>query len=499
MTHSYSHRLTFRRALTSLLSGLLITFIGVTATAQADGGEDLPQLVELNRKILFLISGESDNAVSQQRDTFIARNFYYEKQHALEEIEANLIEMPATHRAQHIRGLFDYLHSDAVRAADALTFIDLVDNLLSQHTDQPYLNQTELSQLRQLEQQMLVIQDTYEEDIRELYNALGTRGLELEPWQDYLDFLNSRYDRNEIYRDFNQTKPALNEPAVRGAESNQESSLVWGYDIPEKTVVLTFDDGPHHRNTGAILDVLKEHEVKGYFFAVGQNIGAIDGESVTLNGKSEQLQRALNEGHVLANHSFSHAVLTNLSEDEQVIELGNTNRLLNAVSGRDAQYFRPPYGAKNEQLVQLSQDAGMQTIMWNLDSKDWADPIPQSIVDRVMTDLEEQQGGILLFHDIHRQTVQALPLLLEELKNAGYSVVTLDGGSFDDEPVEPASEEAESTSVESQLYRESWALVIGVNDYQYWPRLNYAVNDAQSIEHTLINKFQGRQCLHHVR
>jgi len=489
MTHSNSHRLLFRRTFLTLTTTFILALSGLMAHAQSAASTDYSHLVELNRKILFLISGESDNEVSRQRDTFIARNFYYEKQHSLEELETSLLEISGGERSDQIRALFDFLYSDAVRAADALTFIDLVDNLLSRHTEQPFLNQTELRQLRQLEQQMLVIQDTYQDDISELYNALGTRGLELEPWQDYLDFLNNRYDRNEIYREFNQAEPALNEPAVRGAESNQGPDLVWGYDLPDKSVVLTFDDGPHHRNTGAILDVLKEYDAKGYFFAVGQNIGAIKGESVTLHGKSDQLQRALREGHILANHSFSHSVLTKLTEDEQIEELDSTNRLIKAVSGHNTQYFRPPYGAKNDRLVELSKDAGMRSIMWNVDSKDWADPIPQSIVDRVMADLEEKEGGILLFHDIHRQTVQALPLLLEELNKAGYNVVTLDGTSFSEQPAPEATTEAETTSVESQLYRESWALVIGVNDYQYWPQLSYAVNDAKSIEHTLVNKF----------
>lgn len=494
MTSSKNRTLSFRRVMSTLtVTAIFLSLVGLSTQTTADETADYQRLVDLNRKIIYLVSGESENDVSRQRDTFIARNFYYTKQHRLEDLETNLLNLPSNSRSTLLRELFTYLNSDAVRAADALTFIDLVDNLLSLHHEQPYLSQTELNQLHQLEQQILIVQETYKEDIRELYNALGTRGLELEPWEDYLEFLNSQYDRNEIYREFNQSERALDEPAVRGAENSQGADLVWGYDIPEKTVVLTFDDGPHHRNTGAILDVLKEHNVKGYFFAVGQNIGEIDGDSVTLSNKSKQLQRALSEGHVLANHSFTHSVLTKLSEEEQQLELANTNRLLKAVSGGDTHYFRPPYGAKNDRLVQLSKDSGMRSIMWNVDSKDWADPIPESIVARVMEELTEKKRGILLFHDIHRQTVQALPTLLDELHKEGYSVVTIDGGSFSEETVQTQAAAIESTSVESQLYRESWALVIGVNQYQYWPQLSYAVNDARSIEQVLVSKFGFKQ------
>ncbi|MDN3649294.1 polysaccharide deacetylase family protein [Reinekea marina] len=447
------------------------------------------QIVELNRKVLFLLSSGADNAVATQRDTFISRNYYYYKQQLLEQALDDFLTLPANERAIKVNQFYSFLHSDQVRAADAISFIDLIDNLLLEHSQAPYLSQTELRQLRQLEQQILVIQDTYQTDITELTSALVTRGLELEPWQNYLDFLQTQYTRNDIYEEFNQQAPALEQPAVRGAEDNSKSDLVWGYGIPDKTVVLTFDDGPHNRNTAAILDTLKEFNVKAYFFAVGKNVGSVNGDAVKLSKSSAQLQRALSEGHILANHSFSHPVLTKLSDDKQKKELEDTNTLLKTVSGIDVTSFRPPYGAKNDQLVQLSRETGMRSIMWNIDSKDWADPMPESIVKRVMADLATKKKGILLFHDIHKQTVQALPELLKALDEEGYKVVDIDGNPFDSVNNKKPAEQPTAAPVASQLYGNSWALVIGVNKYRYWPQLSYAVNDAHGVKEVLQNKY----------
>ncbi len=469
------------------ISLMLIT--GLLGNVAIASDQPYQEIVELNRKILFLLSVESSNEVAQQRDTFIARNYYYYKQQLLQQLEMTLLSAPITERSGQVNELFRYLNGSQVRAADGLSFIDLVDNLLMEHGQAPYLSQTELRQLRQLEQQMLVIQQTYQKDISELTSTLGSRGLELEPWQDYLDFLQTRYDRNDIYEQFNKQAPALEEPAVRGAEDNTKSDLVWGYGIPDKTVVLTFDDGPHNRNTAAILDTLKEYNVKAYFFAVGQNIGTVNGDTIKLSKSSAQLQRALSEGHILANHSFTHPVLTKLSSEKQKQELLDTNRLLTAVSGGDISNFRPPYGAKNEQLVKLSHDSGMRSVMWNIDSKDWADPMPESIVSRVMEELEKKKKGILLFHDIHKQTVQALPDLLQALADKGYKVVTIDGQPFTAVKETKPKDVADVPATKSQLYGNSWALIVGVNRYRYWPQLSYAVNDAQGVEKIIKAKY----------
>jgi len=472
--------------ITLVALGLLLN----SASALTNPAASYEQAVEFQRKILFLLSETSGNAVSRERDVFISRNYYHLKRELLEAIESSILE-ESKHSRPKLAALISYIQNGSLRAADTLTFIDLVDNLLFQHSEEPYLSSQALGRLRQIEQSILLAQKTYKDDLEDVYNALGTRGVKLEPWQDYIGFLRARYNKKDIYQEFNMTKPELAEPAMRGASKNtEEKSLVWGFNVPDKTVVLTFDDGPHYRNTGAVLDILKTHDAKGYFFAVGKNIGTIKDDAVTLNKKSSLLKRAIKEGHLLGNHSFSHKVLTKLDVSEQANELSNANRMLTAVSGQDVKYFRPPYGSKNTALIDLSTKNGMQSIMWNIDSMDWGDPIPESIVERTMAELKKKKRGILLFHDIHKQTVQALPILLKRLKDEGYRIVTINGNAFENEAKTKTSiEAAQVTANKSKLYSNSWALIIGVNKYTYWPQLSYAVNDAKGVSALLSRQY----------
>lgn len=450
-------------------------------------------VVELHRKIIFLMDSNSSNAVARERDILLRAIYMWLKENKLEVMEEAALSEPAKGRAI-VEQLNQFSQSENSRAADALAFIDLVDTILYQHNETPFLKTTQLQFLKRLEKQLSIIQQSYSKNLAEITAKMQVRGFELEPWKNYIDFLNARYDRDDIHRQFNKVESELAEPATRGAESKKDAKkLVWGFGVPQKTVVLTFDDGPHYRNTGKVLDTLKEHNVKGYFFAVGKNIGTINAGKAKLDKKAKVLQRALNEGHSLANHSFSHSVMTKLDSSRQKQELQNTNALLKTISGSDNIDFRPPYGSKNDALLKISSDLGMRAVMWNVDSMDWADPVPDSIVERVMKRLNKDKRGILLFHDIHKQTVQALPKLLTELDKQGYKVVTIEGKPFDiDKSSIKSSKDKvidKPSPVKSQLYGNSWALVVGVNKYQYWPQLSYAVNDAKGVAEVLRKQY----------
>src|SRR5205085_160778 len=133
------------------------------------------------------------------------------------------------------------------------------------------------------------------------------------------------------------------------------------------------------------------------------------------------------------------------------------------------------------------------------DSLDWADPIPESIAVRVLHELNQKHKGIILFHDIHKQSVLALSPVVEELQRQDYTFLAYDGGKFvktaapapADRAAPPATETAAAPAApgKKSLYRQSWAIIIGVNEYESWPKLKYAVNDANGIEEALVNKF----------
>lgn len=458
-----------------IIKSLIISLLVVHTCAQASQRNHWSSMVEYQQKITFLLTSESNNEAAQQQNIHIARNFYFQKQQIIETSEITLLADP-----YEINQLIQFINA-LPHAADKLSFIDLVDTLISEHQQAPFLTSVQLNHLTFIEQQQLLIQRQYAPHLDKIQQQLMRAANNIESWQVYLDFLRTKFSLNQIYQEFNQQEAAITGEQHRGAG---KKDLLWGYNMPEKTVVLTFDDGPHYKNTDKILDTLKEFDAKAYFFAIGKNIGKVDSDNVLLSKKSKKLKRALDEGHILANHSFSHSVLTKLDKQQQHIELANTNLLLKKVSGHDVAEFRPPYGAKNQQLVDVAKEEGMRSIMWNIDSMDWATPVPETIVDNVLKELEKKKKGIVLFHDIHKQTVQALPLLMTKLKEKGYKVVTLNGKAF--KPVK-------ASPPKSELYGESWALVVGINKYQYWPQLGYAANDAQGIKNMLKSKYHFKE------
>jgi len=159
---------------------------------------------------------------------------------------------------------------------------------------------------------------------------------------------------------------------------------------------------------------------------------------------------------------------------------------LKAISPERAALFRFPYGARNSEGMAALADAHLKSVMWNIDSLDWADPVPSSITNRVLASVDKAGRGIILFHDIHERTVKALPAVLDKLIAEGYQFAGWDGTSFQvAKSTAPAPEKVPVTTG----YANSWAVVIGIDDYSKWPKLQYAVRDAQGIRETLIEKF----------
>jgi len=252
-------------------------------------------------------------------------------------------------------------------------------------------------------------------------------------------------------------------------------------------VVLSFDDGPHATYTPEIAAILKQYNVPGTFFEVGQNLGKLDAQGKETLGKNAAASRALlAAGHTIGNHSFSHALLSKEKGDQLYGEIAHTDTLLKAVDANRSTLFRFPYGAHNAEGLAILSKLGLHSVMWNVDSLDWADPVPNSIANRVLGTLAKEQRGIILFHDIHDRSVKALPIVLDKLISDGYSFAAWDGTQFT--VAKGSKPEPEKIPV-STGYANSYAVVIGVNDYQKWPKLQYAVQDATSIRDTLVSRF----------
>jgi len=192
---------------------------------------------------------------------------------------------------------------------------------------------------------------------------------------------------------------------------------------------------------------------------------------------------------MIGNHSYSHPVLPKLDEAALSRELDSTNTLLTYILKSPPVLFRPPYGATNAEILGKIQADNMKTVIWNVDSEDWADPVPNSVAQRVITEVEKQHRGIILFHDIHKVGIEALPTVIETLQGDGYKFVSWNGTAFAPSDTRGEQTAAAPAPAAAQPYHDSWAAVIGIDDYVNWQKLSYASRDAQAVKDLLIQKY----------
>lgn len=183
---------------------------------------------------------------------------------------------------------------------------------------------------------------------------------------------------------------------------------------PEKPMIaLTFDDGPHYEQTPRLLEILDRYDVKSTFFVLGER---------TLWGPSNEkaLKMVYDAGHEVASHTHTHKNLKQLSVEDMKAEIVNAREAIYSVIGEYPTLVRPPYGAYNDAVKEYSY---APLITWNLDSKDWDFRNAEKVVDHVLA--EAGDGKIVLMHDIHWFTVDAVEVLIPELQNRGYQIVTV--------------------------------------------------------------------------
>ncbi|MDN6161881.1 MAG: polysaccharide deacetylase family protein, partial [Atopostipes sp.] len=177
---------------------------------------------------------------------------------------------------------------------------------------------------------------------------------------------------------------------------------------------LSFDDGPHTDVTPRILKTLKNHQAKATFYMLGNQVDYYP----------SLVKEVLNDGHEIGNHSKSHKDLTHLSSEQIRKEIQSTNQSIQEASGGYLpKSLRPPYGAVNDSVEDFAGEFKLPIVMWSVDSLDWKSRNPEAINQEVMANIHP--GAIVLLHDIHPTTADALPTLLTNLENEGYEFVTV--------------------------------------------------------------------------
>jgi len=179
-------------------------------------------------------------------------------------------------------------------------------------------------------------------------------------------------------------------------------------------VAMTFDDGPHPQNTPRLLDMLRARNIKATFYVIGRSVDLYP----------QIVRRTVAEGHEMGNHSQTHRLLSKLSDAEVRSELSRCRDAIGRAAGVRPRTMRPPYGGLLQRQRELAyHEFGYPTILWSVDPLDWKRPGPSVVASRIKAGASS--GGIILAHDLHSQTVDAMPAALDGLLRRGFKFVTV--------------------------------------------------------------------------
>jgi len=213
----------------------------------------------------------------------------------------------------------------------------------------------------------------------------------------------------EMFFGVEEPEPVVEVPIVEEPIVVEESKVYDG------VVYLTFDDGPVEKITVPILDILKEYNVPATFFTLGSY-----GEKA-----QEILKRQAEEGHTVANHSYSHRkeIFSSLSKFQQEVE--KTNEVIKNATGNDVKFIRIPYGTKlTASYKEYLASIGMESISWNCESYDSRTPkrTAEQILEGVKSTSKGKKEVIVIMHDTYgkEETVKALPSIIEYFKSLNY-------------------------------------------------------------------------------
>jgi peptidoglycan/xylan/chitin deacetylase (PgdA/CDA1 family) len=300
----------------------------------------------------------------------------------------------------------------ALEGIETLPYVDLVDDLRAEQMSLA-------ARSKRLWTHLDISRDDFEFDsfkdksdraIRALDSEM--RGILKENAQKALkvtDSLSKQFIRNAAdIRQILMMKPKREPQSLKIFPSSSSAGNLIGNVFPLGMWTLTYDDGPSSNYTPQVLDMLDQQGVKATFFWLGKNMKALP----------KIVERAKKAGMPLENHSWSHVNLAKASEAVLQREINQSHAVETQAYGKAPEYFRTPYGSGfnlakvRGRLVALKQ----VHVFWNVDSLDWQDKSASSVLARVQKQMRINKRGVILFHDIHPQSVAASRMLLNWVK-----------------------------------------------------------------------------------
>lgn len=187
-------------------------------------------------------------------------------------------------------------------------------------------------------------------------------------------------------------------------------------DIEDKEVSLTFNISWGEDRVVPILDTLKEKKVKAAFFVSG----------AWAERRPEIVERILEEGHTLGNHGYRYEHYPRMTEEEIIRDLNLSHKKIKDVTEEDVKYFRPPHGDFNKEVLTILDRFGYSTIHWSIGGSDWENPGVENIIKNITDKIKP--GDVILLHasDSAKQTGEALPTIIDELRADGFTFTDLE-------------------------------------------------------------------------
>lgn len=209
--------------------------------------------------------------------------------------------------------------------------------------------------------------------------------------------------------------PGLSDPMqniVKAWEQEQvQPDQPYSMESGDMEIALTFDDGPHPVWTEKLLDGLKARGIRATFFVIGKSA----------EEHPELVQRMVDEGNQVGNHTYSHVQLTACSEAGALEEIRKTQEAIYQASGFRTGYIRPPFGCWNEKL---QQETSLEAVLWDVDPYDWKVQNTDAVVRSILQQTED--GSIILLHDVYETSVEAALKVADIFLEKGYRFCTVD-------------------------------------------------------------------------
>jgi peptidoglycan/xylan/chitin deacetylase (PgdA/CDA1 family) len=414
----------------------------VQAAARPGPPETAPLLealradLQVHRQLIVLFADESSLQGPELQQALAAgHRLHHERRDLVHQLNAaltDLAQQPAPRRDPVIGGLLDWMEADPdLLELDRLAFRDslrvLQKPLLADATPAGVqLNRRLARDLREVDRVEALVDTEYQR----VFGGPGTpaRGGQRDRWRAYVAELQRRLPPG----------PLLGAAIPKPAEAPSGSREITGTELPEKVLVLSFDDGPHRVYTEEIKALLQKEGVPAVFFEIGRNLGVQEASGqIRLGPLAAFTEDLVKGGYVVGNHSYTHAQLNKETGAPLDLEIRETDQLLRAIPGAHSRLFRFPYGARTAVQIRALEPYQLRSVLWNIDSLDWADPVPSSVADRVLKTIAQERRGIILFHDIHDRAGKVLPALIPRLRAEGYRFAGLDANGELTEPERP--------------------------------------------------------------